>query len=297
MHQETFWNSVEQRISAATGRPFIARQRRVIGGGCINQAWRISGVDQEYFVKVNAASGLTMFEAEAAGLAELAASGAVRVPEPICWGNVAGQAYLALEYLPLGGSGSGQSMKTLGRQLALLHRQRQPYFGWQRNNTIGSTPQPNKRAEDWIAFWREQRLGFQLRLAHRNGHGGALQRQGEALLERFPGLFAGYSPIPSLLHGDLWGGNAGCTTNGEPVIFDPATYYGDREADLAMTELFGGFPQGFYAAYRETWPLDAGYPQRRILYNLYHILNHLNLFGGGYRSQAERMIQQLLAEL
>ncbi|MCB1767723.1 MAG: fructosamine kinase family protein [Candidatus Competibacteraceae bacterium] len=288
---------MEQRISTATGRPFTAHQRRAIGGGCINQAWWISDLDQAYFVKVNTASGLPMFEAEAAGLAELAASRAVRVPEPIGWGCAAGQAYLALEYLPLGGSGSGQAMKTLGRQLALLHHQPQPYFGWQRDNTIGSTPQPNARAEDWITFWRERRLGFQLQLAAHNGHGGALQRQGEILLEQFAGLLAGYSPTPSLLHGDLWGGNASCATNGEPVIFDPAAYYGDREADLAMTELFGGFTQGFYAAYRETWPLDAGYPQRRTLYNLYHILNHLNLFGGGYRSQAERMIQQLLAEL
>jgi fructosamine-3-kinase len=297
LHQETFWNSVEQRISAATGRPFIARQRHAIGGGCINQAWRISGLDQAYFVKVNAAPGLPMFEAEAAGLAELAASRTVRVPEPIGWGSAAGQAYLALEYLPLSGSGAGRAMETLGRQLALLHHQLQPYFGWQRDNTIGSTPQPNQRVGDWIVFWRERRLGFQLQLAARNGHGGALQPQGEILLDRFAGLFAGYSPTPSLLHGDLWGGNTGCMTHGEPVIFDPAAYYGDREADLAMTELFGGFPQEFYAAYRETWPLDAGYPQRRTLYNLYHILNHLNLFGGGYRSQAERMIQQLLAEL
>ncbi|MCB1777028.1 MAG: fructosamine kinase family protein [Candidatus Competibacteraceae bacterium] len=297
LNQETFWNSVEQHISAATDQSFITQQRRAVGGGCINQAWQVSAADQAYFVKVNAASGLAMFEAEAAGLTELAASHTVRVPKPIGWGSAAGQAYLVLEYVPLDGSGSGQSMQTLGQQLALLHRQPQPYFGWPRDNTIGSTPQLNARAEDWITFWREQRLGFQLQLAARNSHGGALQRQGEMLLAQFAGLFAGYAPPPSLLHGDLWGGNAGCTTHGEPVIFDPAAYYGDREADLAMTELFGGFPEGFYAAYRETWPLDAGYPQRRTLYNLYHILNHLNLFGGGYRAQAERMIQQLLAEL
>jgi len=107
----------------------------------------------------------------------------------------------------------------------------------------------------------------------------------------------GYQPTPALLHGDLWSGNAGATVDGEPVVFDPAVYYGDREADLAMTELFGGFPACFYAAYREAWPLDAGYVQRRMLYNLYHVLNHLNLFGGGYLAQAERLIAQLLAEL
>jgi len=297
LSQELFWKTLEQQISTAIGQSFTVRQRYSIGGGCINQTWRISDAHQEYFIKVNAATGLAMFAAEAAGLAELAASHNVRVPEPVCWGSVAGQAYLVLEYLPLRGSNTAQAMETLGRQLALLHRQPQPYFGWQRDNTIGSTPQPNGHAEDWIAFWRERRLEFQLRLATRNGHGGALQQQGEALLARFAGLFKDYSPIPSLLHGDLWGGNAGCTVADEPVIFDPAVYYGDRETDLAMTELFGGFPERFYAAYREAWPLDTGYPQRRTLYNLYHILNHLNLFGGGYRSQAERMIGQLLAEL
>lgn len=237
-----------------------------------------------------------MFEAEAAGLAELAASQTVRVPEVVCWGSTADQAYLVLEYLPLGGA-ERQAMEILGRQLALLHRQPQPYFGWRRDNTIGSTPQPNGRCEDWIQFWCERRLGFQRELAARNGYGGALQRQSEALLTRLAGLFAGYLPIPPLLHGDLWGGNVGYTIEGQPVIFDPAVYYGDRETDLAMTELFGGFSARFYAAYNEIWPLDVGYRQRRVLYNLYHVLNHLNLFGGGYRTQAEQMIDQLLAEL
>ncbi len=140
-------------------------------------------------------------------------------------------------------------------------------------------------------------MGFQLDLAARNGYTRTIQRHGEKLRSRVAGLFTGYRPHPSLLHGDLWGGNIGCVAIGEPVIFDPAVYYGDREADLAMTELFGGFPAEFYAAYREAWPLDAGYPQRRILYNLYHVLNHLNLFGGGYLAQAERMMAQLVGEL
>ena len=237
-----------------------------------------------------------MFEAEAAALAELAATGAVRVPLPVEHGAAAGLAFLVLEYLPLGGGGT-RALEILGRRLAALHRIPQPFFGWHRDNTIGSTPQPNERGDDWIAFWRERRLGFQLDLAARNGHGGELRRRGEQLLARFAELFAGYRLVPALLHGDLWGGNVGCTVEGEPVIFDPACYYGDREADLAMTELFGGFPERFYAAYREALPLDVGYPQRRALYNLYHVLNHLNLFGGGYRAQAEHMIDRLLAEL
>jgi fructosamine-3-kinase len=292
-----FWTALEQRVAAATGRPFAARRRQPLGGGCINQAWRVGNDGQEFFVKVHVAAGLAMFEAESAGLTELAATRTVRVPEPVCAGSAAGRAFLVLEYLPLDGRGGTRAMETLGRQLAGLHRQPRLYFGWHRDNTIGSTPQPNGRHEDWVEFWRERRLGFQLEWAARNGHGGGLQRQGEQLRARLAGLFQGYRPRPALLHGDLWSGNVASTAENEPVIFDPAVYYGDREADLAMTELFGGFPERFYAAYREALPLEAGYAWRRTLYNLYHVLNHLNLFGGGYRARAERMIANLLAEL
>ena len=290
------WNAVAQRLSAATGQSFAIRKRQALSGGCINQAWKISDGERAFFVKIHAAAGLAMFEAEAAGLTELAASQTVRVSKPVSWGSAAGLAWLALEYLPLVKKET-QGMVRLGQQLAALHRPLQPYFGWRRDNTIGSTLQRNTPSDNWIEFWREQRLSFQLELAAKNGYGGGLQRQGEALLVRLAGLFVSYQPTPALLHGDLWSGNAGATVDGEPVFFDPAVYYGDREADLAMTELFGGFPACFYAAYREAWPLDAGYVQRRMLYNLYHVLNHLNLFGGGYLAQAERLIAQLLAEL
>ncbi len=170
-------------------------------------------------------------------------------------------------------------------------------FGWGRENTIGSTPQINTPSDDWIEFWRERRLGKQLELAAHSGYCGRLQRQGERLLGKFAGLFAGYRPLPSLLHGDLWSGNYAADAEGNPVIYDPAPYYGDREADLAMTELFGGFGRAFYNAYQQAWPLDDGYRTRKTLYNLYHILNHLNLFGGGYLGQAESMIDSLLAEI
>ncbi|OOY41228.1 hypothetical protein BOV91_12580, partial [Solemya velum gill symbiont] len=166
-----------------------------------------------------------------------------------------------------------------------MHRKTADAFGWNLDNTIGSTPQLNDWNKSWINFWREQRLGYQLQLA---GHQGSLQRQGEKLLESFH-LLIDHAPQPSLLHGDLWGGNIGYDDSGNPVIFDPALYFGDREADIAMTELFGGFGREFYAAYNAAWPLDAGYPIRKKLYNLYHILNHLNLFGSGYLGQAEGM--------
>jgi len=148
---------------------------------------------------------------------------------------------------------------------------------------------------DWIAFYRAWRLRPQFELARHNAAPRGLLRQGERLLERLEAFFPGYHPMPSLLHGDLWGGNHGYA-DGVPVLFDPAVYYGDREVDLAMTELFGGYPADFYAAYREAWPLDPGYRVRKPLYNLYHVLNHFNLFGGGYAAQAEAMVRRLLAE-
>ncbi len=288
------WSHVAAHITRTTGAPFAAGERSEVGGGCINGATVLTDGTRRYFVKYNSASRLDMFEAEAAGLAEIRATGTVYSPEPICWGAAGTQAYLVLEYLDLHGRENGADL--LGEQLAALHRTPQLYFGWQRDNTIGSTPQINTRLDDWIAFWRDQRLGYQLRLAEENGYGGALQRQGERLMTDLPIFFRGYAPQPSLLHGDLWSGNYGVDAAGRPVIFDPAAYYGDREADLAMTELFGGFSPRFYAAYNVHYPLDAGYRVRKTLYNLYHVLNHLNLFGGGYRAQAERMLDRLRAE-
>ncbi len=235
-----------------------------------------------------------MFAAEAAGLREILDSGSVTAPRPICHGSLEGRAFLVLEYVPFG---PGNAPDLLGRQLAQMHRHSWGSYGWWRDNTIGSTPQINTPCSDWVEFWRERRLGYQLRLAGEGGYRGNLQRNGERLLELFPALFSGYTPAISLLHGDLWSGNAGVAAAGHTVIFDPAVYYGDREADIAMTELFGGFPARFYSAYVEQWPLDDGYLVRRDLYNLYHVLNHLNLFGGGYLRQAEQMLERLLGEL
>ncbi|MDX1605800.1 MAG: fructosamine kinase family protein [Candidatus Competibacterales bacterium] len=277
------------RLGELTGTRPDPDAARPVGGGCINQAHRFG----DCFVKFNAAALADMFAAEADALAELEAGG-VRVPRPIDHGVLAGQAYLALEYLPLQPL-SGAAAATLGRQLAGLHRQPRSRFGWHRDNTIGATPQPNPPDGDWLSFWRDQRLGHQLKLAADNGHRGRLVERGERLLAVLGRLLAGHDPQPSLLHGDLWGGNAAMLADGTPVLFDPASYHGDREADLAMTELFGGFGPGFHASYREAWPVDDGYPLRRDLYNLYHVLNHLNLFGGGYRAQAERLIDRLLA--
>lgn len=264
-----------------------------MGGGCINQAVLIGDGVRSFFVKLNAASLFSMFEAEAAGLEELLAADSIRVPGPVCAGSGDGTAWLVLEYIHMGGN---SDPGLAGEQLAHMHRKQADAFGWRMDNTIGSTPQPNGWMPDWIDFWREHRLGFQLELAARKGYAGALQAEGEKLLGCFDRLID-HDPLPSLLHGDLWGGNIGYDERGNPVIFDPAVYYGDREADVAMTELFGGFGRAFYDAYNAVWPLDSGYAVRKGLYNLYHILNHLNLFGGGYAGQAHGMIGRLLAEI
>jgi protein-ribulosamine 3-kinase len=290
------WTDVERSIREASGIAFAVESRSGIGGGCINECFRLRGGGREYFVKLNAAARADMFSAEAAGLMEIASSRTVRVPRPVCQGANATASWLVLEHLELR-AGTDGSMRELGRKLAGMHRVTAREHGWKRDNTIGATLQVNTRAGDWIEFWREQRLGFQLRLAASNGHDGRLVADGNRLLEKLPAFFPGYEPVPSLLHGDLWSGNAAALAGGEPVIFDPAVYYGDREADLAMTELFGGFPPAFYETYRAEYPLDAGYATRKHLYNLYHVLNHLNLFGGSYRAQAERMISQLLAQV
>lgn len=279
------------RIAEMTGERVSSKPIQSIGGGCINRAYRLG----DWFIKCNRSDRLAMFAAEAAALEEMTDQQAVRVPQPLWHGLIDEQACLVMEYLPLQPLDETAG-ETLGRQLANLHRQPQPYFGWHRDNTIGSTTQPNSPTTDWVAFWRDQRLGHQLRLAADNGYDGSLQRLGSRLLQVLDALLVDHAPQPALLHGDLWSGNAAMTNDGRPILFDPASYYGDREADIAMTELFGGFGSRFHDAYREGWPLDSGYPLRRALYNLYHILNHLNLFGGGFRSQAQGLMEQLLAE-
>lgn len=288
------WSTLIEKLAESTGRrPSTFRIGHSVGGGCINQAVIVEGGDTRYFAKYNHPSRLQMFAAEAEGLKALGEPMAVRVPTPICWGAGTNMAFIVLEYLELA-PGNSRAQGRLGAQLAALHRISQRQFGWHRDNTIGTTPQVNDYCSNWVDFFRDRRLGYQLELAARRGNH-TLRSIGEKLLGQLDSFFWNYDPAPSLLHGDLWAGNFGETTCGEPVLFDPAVYFGDRETDLAMTELFGGFTGPFYRHYEEIWPLDSGYKARKSLYNLYHVLNHLNLFGGSYLGQAEKMIAELLA--
>lgn len=290
------WGALSAALAKACGTRVSPVPAARVHGGCINESYRWESSAGPLFVKVATAAKLPMLEAEAAGLRELRNADAVRVPEVRAVGATDEHAFLALEWIDFCAA-SAASETRLGELLAWQHRVSAQQFGWHRDNTIGSTEQVNAWSDDWVTFFRERRLAYQLGLARRNGYDGGLARRGGELLELMGAFFASYRPVPSLLHGDLWGGNWATDTAGHPVVFDPAVYFGDREADLAMTRLFGGFGNAFYTAYHATWPLDQAAGTRRALYNLYHVLNHLNLFGGGYRERARSMIDRLLAEL
>ena len=262
---------------------------RAQAGGDISAAFRLATDDGAVFLKVGPPEALAMFSAERDALLELERAGEVRVPRPLLADEAGDRAFLALEWLELAPADAAAN-RAFGAALAALHRHTADAFGWHIDNTIGRTPQPNGRCGDWIAFWRECRLGHQLRLAAARGYGG-LEEDGRRVCEGLEALFDGYEPVPSLLHGDLWGGNW-ATCDGEPVMFDPATYYGDRETDLAMTRLFGGFSAGFYEAYDAEWPRADGADRRLPLYQLYHVLNHLNLFGSAYLGRARSLLAE-----
>ena len=229
------WTEIAAQISQVTGKTFRIEHRHPVGGGCINQGYRLQAEGQSYFIKLNQADQLTMFESEAIALQQMAATQTIQVPEPICWGVNERQSYLVLSWLNLG-KGNSTSWRSLGRQLARMHSQGQNQrFGWERNNTIGSTPQINTWSENWADFFAEHRIGYQLKLAQRRG---GHFPDTIKVVTKVRDLLAAHNPQPALVHGDLWSGNAAILESGEPVIFDPATYYGDREVDLAMTALF-----------------------------------------------------------
>ena len=265
---------------------------RPVGGGDISSAWKVRADDHHVFLKTGPASSYEMFLAESEGLKELEKASALRVPKVLGCVVSGAEAMLALEWIDFEPAGT-DAERALGRLLAGQHKVREARFGWHRDNTIGSTPQINRWSDDWVRFFGEHRLGYQLDLAAKKGFAGNLQSNGRRLIDGLGRFFGNYWPEPSLLHGDLWGGNW-AVADGEPVIYDPAVYYGDREADIAMTMLFGGFGRVFYDTYQQEWPFEAGFEERLELYKLYHVLNHLNLFGSAYLARAEGIIRSLI---
>lgn len=269
-----------------------------VGGGCIHRAWRLELANGELlFAKTNQASLLPVLEAEADGLRALSAAAAppLRIPEPLACAELNGEAVLLMRWLNLSPSSEPRPWAALGDGLARLHRASLVHadgrYGWPNDNFIGSGRQANRWSRSWARFFAEERLGRQLALAARSGHALA---GSQALLEQVPHWLAQHPVEPCLVHGDLWSGNAGLLADGGAALFDPAVYRGDREVDLAMAKLFGGFPPAFFRGYEQAWPLPAGSERRVELYNLYHLLNHANLFGGSYWQQCAASIQRLL---
>jgi Fructosamine-3-kinase len=294
------YDAIGRWLTAQTGRRHASRPAGEVHGGSVQPCLRWPAAGGDAFVKVAATPHLTAFEAEAAGLALQRETRALRVPCVHAVGLVADSAVLALEWLALSpaDAASPDVQAQLGERLALLHRVQAAKFGWSRDNTIGATPQPNAEDDDWVRFYRQRRLGHMLTLAQEVGLDTRIVDRGERLLDRCEEFFTDHRPVPSLLHGDLWSGNCSALARSrEPVIYDPAVYFGDREADIAFTRLFGGFGRTFYDAYESAWPLAPGAQSRADLYNLYHVLNHYVLFGGGYARQAQRLIEELLADL
>lgn len=286
------WKSLGEELRQATSLVMRGDPSRVHGGD-ISAAWRVATDAGHVFVKTGARTAGDAFAAEAAGLDELGASNAVRTPRVLACGTTDRDAFIVLEWLELEAPGA-RVAERFGRQLAALHGVSSDRHGWRRDNTIGLTPQVNAWSDSWTEFFRERRLRYQLELAYQRGFRGELETAGTRLLDALPELLHGHEPRPSLLHGDLWAGNFAAWRD-QPVLFDPAVYYGDRETDLAMTRLFGGFSPRFYAAYEEAWPLAEGAERRIGVYQLYHVLNHLNLFGGAYLEQALSLIRRALS--
>lgn len=292
----TSFHSIVVEALQAIGDISQLREQQLVGGGCISQAIRLRTMRGEYLLKRGGQGLPNFFGAEARGLELLAASQAVRVPAVLAWRDQeqGAEGFILLEWLAAPASTEPQAVATmLGASLAALHRVSAPTYGLDSDNYIGATPQPNGWMESWLEFFRERRLRFQADLARRNGHlDSSRVRMMEHLLDHLDHWIDDRSSRPSLLHGDLWSGNYLVGPGGVPAVIDPAVYYGDREAEIAFTSLFGGFPRAFYQAYLEEWPLPEEWQERRDLYNLYHLLNHLNLFGKGYIRPIDAILQR-----
>lgn len=288
-------DAVRRAVQARLGP---VRGASPVAGGCINHGMRVELADGPVFVKYNADAPPGLFAAEARGLDALrAAADGLVVPRALAWAEAqdGAPAWLALEWLEPSPRAANFAER-LGRGLAALHRAGSAEgWGWREDNFIGPLPQGNGPAASWAEFWRTRRLEPQLDLARRAAQLPGKAAEWDRLMDRLPALLApAQADGPSLLHGDLWGGNVLAAPEG-PALIDPAVYRGHREADLAMTELFGGFGDRFHAAYGEAWPLQPGYPTRRAVYQLWYLLIHVNLFGGGYGAQTAAVLRQALA--
>ncbi|MFQ5796184.1 MAG: fructosamine kinase family protein [Candidatus Bipolaricaulia bacterium] len=290
-----FLQAITEKIQLVWERSLSIETVTSVSGGDINEAARLTLSDgRALFLKYNEQPLPNLFEIEARGLALLRRTSTLRVPEVyvVEKATATHPAYVLMEWIASELSSGSGGMREFGHRLARLHQQTSERYGLDHDNYIGSLPQRNTQTASWIAFYRDQRLGVQCEHAK---HSGRLPPHREHLLdrlmERLDRFIDGDTVQPSLLHGDLWGGNY-LICLGEAVLIDPAVYYGHREVELAFTELFGGFPPAFYAGYNEVWPLPAGYVGRKALYQLYPLLVHLNLFGESYGMRVDSVLKR-----
>ncbi len=284
-------DTVENKKAMRLVNPVACR----IQGGDICQSYVISSQNNlgYFFVKVHSVDFYPAFVNELNNLHEIRKACAIQTPLPISADKTKNNdcSFLILEHLNLTKQGNNE---LLGKQLAQLHRFSHSHFGFYEDNVIGNNPQNNTPSTNWADFWVKRRLQPQLEMAYKNGFRATLEKMENRLLNACQEILSKHNTTPSLVHGDLWSGNAAFLANGTPVIFDPACYYGDREVDIAMTQLFGGFSEGFYQAYQQEWPLPHDVKTRRPLYNLYHQLNHLNLFGYAYLNACVNSIETII---
>jgi protein-ribulosamine 3-kinase len=283
---------LKSRIEEILSEP--VKSTTAVSGGCIADSRKlVMNSGRVFFLKQVRDGNFGTFESEVRGLEELRKAGAVLVPEVVAHGLD----YMLLEWIEEGKESADSCMEELGFQFAKLHYFSGEIFGFPEDNYLGDSPQSNSPSKNgsinWPTFYVENRLQFQASLAVKNGYTNPeLQNLLELLYNKIPELLSGTEDKPSLLHGDLWSGNYLIDKNGRSWLIDPAVYYGHREADLAMTSLFGGFSKTFYSAYESAFPLVPGYAEREPLYQLYHLLNHLNLFGNGYYSQVISILKR-----
>lgn len=284
---------LEKLLKNHTQKEAIIDETTAVGGGSINAAYRLSYAGKSFFLKYNNASHFPkMFEKEALGLKLLSESQSLRIPQIIGHSSKGQTSFLLLEYIEQGQTDK-QFWENFGHGLARLHRNSHPTFGLNHSNFIGSLDQFNTSETSWADFFIRQRLQPQIELAKRNALlSTKMLTDFEKLFMLLPSLFP--EEAPALLHGDLWSGNFLCSQSGEAVLIDPAVYYGHREMDIGMSKLFGGFHPRFYEAYNAAWPLEKGWKQRIDLCNLYPLLVHVNLFGGGYVGQLESCLTKYL---
>lgn len=283
------WHFISEQISQSIEHDFICDDIREISSGDSHNAYKISDGKQRFFVKTNNRNQLANFKAESEGLEHLQQAELFKVPKVVCCGVAIDHSFLVLEHITMD-SGSTCAWFDFGKNLAELHlKQTQEMYGWQDDNFIGLTIQPNHWDKKWSRFFAEQRIGFMLQLLHEKGYALA---DIDRTVESVKRLLHGHNPVSSMLHGDLWQGNTGFHKQ-QAVMFDPAFYYGDREAEIAMTELFSKFPPAFYQGYDQVWPLDTDYQYRKSVYQLYHVLNHALLFGGHYVESAKATLKTL----